>query len=28
MFNSDWANKNPQAIQNFYTALMRGVVLP
>ncbi|HVG52240.1 MAG TPA: ABC transporter substrate-binding protein [Xanthobacteraceae bacterium] len=25
MFNSDWANKNPQAIQGFYTALMRGV---
>src|SRR4029079_4212409 len=24
-FNSDWANKNPQAIQGFYTALMRGV---
>jgi NitT/TauT family transport system substrate-binding protein len=25
MFNSDWASKNPEAVQNFYTALMRGV---
>lgn len=25
MFNTDWASKNPEAIQNFYTALMRGV---
>jgi NitT/TauT family transport system substrate-binding protein len=25
MFNTDWASKNPAAIQNFYTAVMRGV---
>jgi NitT/TauT family transport system substrate-binding protein len=25
MFNTDWASKNPEAMQNFYTALMRGV---
>jgi len=25
MFNADWAKQNPQAVQNFYTALMRGV---
>ncbi len=25
MFNTDWANKNPEAAQNFYTALIRGV---
>jgi NitT/TauT family transport system substrate-binding protein len=25
MFNTDWAKQNPVAIQNFYTALMRGV---